>query len=126
MLWLLVLIWSIPTLGLLINSVRTRDQQRTSGWWTVFQDVGDLGNFTGFRQGTPDYERAINIVHDATVKAGVRLCGPIAWRDRPDFSCFQAGSETAAIARGAAAELGPLANTQAKPEVGPFAAPPKP
>jgi hypothetical protein len=29
-------------------------------------------------------------------------------------------SETAAIARGVAAELGPLGNTQAKPEVGPF------
>ena len=27
----------------------------------------------------------------------------------------------AAIARGVAAELGPLANTQGKPEVGPFA-----
>jgi hypothetical protein len=51
----------------------------------------------------------------------VRLCGPFAWRDRPDFTCFQAGSETAAIARGAAAELGALANTQAKPETGPFA-----
>ena len=71
-------------------------------------------------------ERAINIVHDAAIKAGVRLCGPIAWRDRPDFTCFQAGSETAAIARGVAAELGPLANTQVKPEVGPFAGPPKP
>src|SRR5262245_23732706 len=65
---------------------------------------GDLGNFSGFRQGTPDYERAINIVHDATIKAGVKLCGPFAWRDRPDFTCFQAGSETAAISRGVAAE----------------------
>jgi len=83
--------------------------------------TADLGNFSGFRQGTPDYERVINIVHDATVKAGVRLCGPIAWRDRPDFTCFQAGSETAAIARGVAAELGALANTQGQPEVGPFA-----
>jgi hypothetical protein len=92
----------------------------------LFAASGDLGNFSGFRQGTPDYERAINIVHDATIKAGVRLCGPIAWRDRPDFTCFQAGSETAAIARGVAAELGPLVNTQAKPEVGPFAGSPKP
>ena len=32
----------------------------------------------------------------------MRLCGPFAWRDRPDFTCFQAGSETAAIARGVA------------------------
>ena len=61
-----------------------------------------------------------------TIKAGVRLCGPIAWRDRPDFTCFQAGSETAAIARGVAAELGPLTNTQAQPEVGPFAPQSKP
>ena len=41
-LWLLVALWSIPTLGLLINSVRDRDQQRSSGWWTVF-----TGNFDG-------------------------------------------------------------------------------
>ena len=41
-LWLLVLIWTIPTLGLLVNSFRTRDQQRTSGWWTVRNDLGDL------------------------------------------------------------------------------------
>ena len=61
-------------------------------------------------------------MHDAALAAGVRLCGPLAWRDRPDFTCFQAGSETALIARGAAAELGPLANTQGKPDVGPFAA----
>ena len=94
---------------------------KVPGVTAVFAASGDLGNFSGFRQGTPDYERAINIVHDAAIKAGVRLCGPFAWRDRPDFTCFQAGSETAAIARGAAAELGNLANTQGKPEVGPFA-----
>jgi hypothetical protein len=51
----------------------------------------------------------------------VKLCGPLAWRDRPDFSCFQAASEVVQIGRGARAELGNLANTQAKPEVGPFA-----
>ena len=97
---------------------------KVPGVTAVFAASTDLGNFSGFRQGTPDYERAINIVHDASaIKAGTRLCGPLAWRDRPDFTCFQAGSEMAAIARGAAAELGPLANTQAKPEVGPFAGP---
>jgi hypothetical protein len=45
-----------------------------------------------------------------------------AWRDRPDFSCFQAGNEAAAIARGAKIELGEYADTQGKPEIGPFAA----
>jgi 2-keto-3-deoxy-L-rhamnonate aldolase RhmA len=94
---------------------------KVPGVTAVFAASGDLGNFSGYRQGTPDYERAINIVHDAAIKAGVRLCGPLAWRDRPDFTCFQAGSETAAIAKGVAAELGALANTQATPDVGPFA-----
>ena len=60
-------------------------------------------------------------MHDAAIKAGVRLCGPFAWVDRPDFTCFQAGSETGAIARGVKDELGKLADTQGKPEVGPWA-----
>ena len=94
---------------------------KVPGVSAIFAASGDLGNFSGYRQGTPDYERAINIVHDAAIKAKIRLCGPFAWRDRPDFTCFQAGSETAAIARGVAAELGNLANTQGQPEVGPFA-----
>ncbi len=114
----IVLILMIETLDGLKNADAIA---RVPGVSALFAASGDLANFTGYRQGQPDYERAINIVHDATVKAGVRLCGPFAWRDRPDFTCFQAGSETAAIARGVAAELGPLANTQAKPEVGPFA-----
>jgi 2-keto-3-deoxy-L-rhamnonate aldolase RhmA len=96
---------------------------KVPGVTALFAASGDLGNFTGFRQGSPDYERVINIVHDAAIKAGVRLCGPLAWRDRPDFTCFQAGTEVAAIRRGVAAELGNLANTQAVPEVGPFAKP---
>jgi 2-keto-3-deoxy-L-rhamnonate aldolase RhmA len=87
----------------------------------VFAASGDLGNFSGYRQGEPDYERLINVVHDAALAAHKRLCGPIAWRDRADFTCFQAGSETAAIARGVAAELGNLKDTQGKPEVGPYA-----
>ena len=41
-LWLIVLVWSVPTVGLLVNSVRTRDDQRTSGWWTAWRHVGDF------------------------------------------------------------------------------------
>jgi 2-keto-3-deoxy-L-rhamnonate aldolase RhmA len=119
----LVLVLMIETLEGLQNADAIA---RVPGVTAVFAASGDLGNFTGYRQGTPDYERAINIVHDAAVKAGIKLCGPFSWRDRPDFSCFQAGSETAAITRGVAAELGPLANTQGRPPAGPFAALPKP
>src|SRR5678816_3732832 len=118
----IVLILMIETLEGLKNS---DEIAKVPGVTALFAASGDLGNFSGFRQGSPDYERAINIVHDAAIKAGVRLCGPIAWRDRPDFTCFQAGSETAAIAKGVAAELGPLTNTQGKPEVGPFVVKPK-
>ena len=114
----IVLILMIETLEGLKNA---DEIAKVPGVTAIFAASGDLGNFSGYRQGTPDYERAINIVHDAALNAGVRLCGPLAWRDRPDFTCFQAGSETAAIARGVAAELGPLANTQAVPDVGPFA-----
>jgi 2-keto-3-deoxy-L-rhamnonate aldolase RhmA len=114
----IVLILMIETLEGLKNA---DEIAKIPGVTAIFAASGDLGNFTGYKQGTPDYERAINIVHDAAIKAKVRLCGPLSWRDRPDFTCFQAGSETAAIARGVEAELGPLANTQGKPEVGPFA-----
>jgi 2-keto-3-deoxy-L-rhamnonate aldolase RhmA len=116
----IVLIVMIETLEGLANA---DEIAKVPGVTAIFAASNDIGNFSGFRQGTPDYERAINIVHDSAIKAGVRLCGPLAWRDRPDFTCFQAGSEIAAITRGVAAELGPLANTQAKPEAGPFAVP---
>jgi 2-keto-3-deoxy-L-rhamnonate aldolase RhmA len=113
-----VLILMIETLEGLKNAEAIA---KIPGVTAVFAASGDLGNFSGFRQGQPDYERAINIVHDAALKAGVRLCGPLAWRDRPDFTCFQAGTEMAAITRGVAAELGSLKDTQGRPEVGPYA-----
>jgi 2-keto-3-deoxy-L-rhamnonate aldolase RhmA len=114
----IVLILMIETLAGLKDADRIA---KIPGVTAIFAASGDLGNHSGFKQNDPDYERAINIVHDAAIKAGVRLCGPLAWRDRPDFTCFQAGSETGAIARGVREELGNLANTQAVPEVGPWA-----
>ena len=113
-----VLVEMIETLDGVKNA---REIAAIPGVTAIFAASGDLGNFSGYRQGSPDYERLINAVHDAALGAGKRLCGPFAWRDRPDFTCFQAGSELAAIARGVAAELGPLKDTQAKPEVGPYA-----
>jgi 2-keto-3-deoxy-L-rhamnonate aldolase RhmA len=113
----LVLILMIETLEGVKNAYEIA---KVPGVTAVFAASGDLGNFSGYAQGSPDYERLINVVHDAAISAGKRLCGPFAWRDRPDFTCFQAGSETAAIAKGVAAELGPLANTQGKVEVGPL------
>ncbi len=115
----LVLILMIETLEGLKNA---DEIAKVPGVTAIFAASSDLGNFSGYRQGDPDYERAINIVHDAAIKAGKKLCGPLAWRERPDFTCFQAGNEMAQIARGVRVELGDLANTQGKPEIGPFAA----
>ena len=42
MLWLIVIVWSIPTIGLFINSFRPRDLQRSSGWWTVISEPGQF------------------------------------------------------------------------------------
>ena len=115
----IVLILMIETLE---GAKNAAEIAKVPGVTALFAASGDLGNFSGYAQGSPDYERLINVVHDAAIGAGKRLCGPLAWRDRADFTCFQAGSETAAIARGVASELGTLANTQGKPEVGPWAA----
>jgi 2-keto-3-deoxy-L-rhamnonate aldolase RhmA len=113
----IVLIVMIETLEGVQNA---HEIAKVPGIDALFAAAGDLGNFSGYAQGTPDFERLINVVHDAAISAGKRLCGPFAWRDRPDFTCFQNASEVAAIARGAAAELGDLAHTQGKVEAGPL------
>jgi 2-keto-3-deoxy-L-rhamnonate aldolase RhmA len=62
---------------------------RVPGVTGVFAASGDLGNFSGYVEGDADYEKLITTVHDATLKAGKRLCGPFRWVDRPGFTCFQ-------------------------------------
>ena len=37
---IIVIVWIIPTLGVLISSFRTPDAVNTSGWWTVFSNLG--------------------------------------------------------------------------------------
>ena len=36
--WVLVVIWLVPTLGLFISSFRTEAEIKTTGWWTWFTD----------------------------------------------------------------------------------------
>ncbi len=43
---IIALLWTIPTLGLLISSFRTRDEIRGSGWWTSIPHLFDKAQWT--------------------------------------------------------------------------------
>ena len=83
-----------------------RDIAKIPGVDGLFAASGDLGNFSGYRQGDPQYEMLITEVVEAAQEAGKIACGPLRWMgDRPEFMCFQGGSEAANIRRGAQAEI---------------------
>jgi alpha-glucoside transport system permease protein len=42
----LVIVWLIPTFGLLVSSFREEDLVKTTGWWTVFANIGDFSQWT--------------------------------------------------------------------------------
>ena len=75
----------------------------------VFAASTDLGSFSGYKQGQPKYEELVTRIHDATLKADRKLGGPLAWRDRPGFTFFQAPGETSMIRTGAQIMLKPSA-----------------
>ena len=97
-----VLILMIETLEGVENA---REIARIPGVSALFAASGDLGNFSGFGEGEPEYEALITEVADAAVDAGIHACAPLRWANRPSFTCFQAGTETANILRGAQAEI---------------------
>lgn len=97
-----VLILMIETLEGVENA---REIAALPGVSAIFAASGDLGNFSGWEEGDPEYERLITEIQTAAEEAGVALCGPLRWAERPGFTCFQAGTEAANIQRGVEAEL---------------------
>ena len=73
----------------------------------IFAASTDLGNFSGYKQGDPQYERMVTRIHEVTLKKGIKLAGPLAWKDtRQGFTFFQGPGETALLRSGAQALLG--------------------
>jgi 2-keto-3-deoxy-L-rhamnonate aldolase RhmA len=66
----------------------------------------DLSSFSGLKQGDPKYEALVTRIHDATLKAGKKLAGPLAWKQRPGYTFFQGPGETSLIRTGAQSALG--------------------
>lgn len=83
-----------------------REIAKVPGVDAIFAASGDIGNFSGYAEGDPEYERLITEIETAAKEAGVRLCGPLRWRERPGYTCFQGGTEASAIRAGVKAELG--------------------
>jgi 2-keto-3-deoxy-L-rhamnonate aldolase RhmA len=71
----------------------------------VFAASTDLGNFSGFKQDSPEYNKLVESIRQATQKAGKKLGGPQRWFDRPGFVFLQAPAELLIMQEGAAVNL---------------------
>ena len=73
----------------------------------VFVASTDLGSFSGLRQGDPKYEAMVTRVVDTTVGAGLKLGGPLAWKNsRKGYAFFQGPGEAALVRCGTRVALG--------------------
>ncbi len=72
----------------------------------VFVASTDLGSFSGYKQGEPQYETLVTRIREATLKAGKKVGGPLAWKSHPDFTFFQGPGEPVLIRSGAEVSLG--------------------
>ena len=72
----------------------------------IFAASTDLSSFSGLKQGDPKYEALVTRIHDVTLKAGLKLGGPSAWKNRHGYTFFQGPGETSLIRTGAQVSLG--------------------
>jgi 2-keto-3-deoxy-L-rhamnonate aldolase RhmA len=73
----------------------------------VFVASTDLGSFSGYKQGDASYEALVTRVEQSVNRAGLKLGGPLAWKDtRRGYSFFQGPDEAALIRCGTHVVLG--------------------
>jgi 2-keto-3-deoxy-L-rhamnonate aldolase RhmA len=73
----------------------------------VFVASTDLSSFSGLKQGDPKYESLVTKVLDTTTKAGLKVGGPLAWKNsRKGYAFFQGPSEATLIRCGTRVSLG--------------------
>jgi 2-keto-3-deoxy-L-rhamnonate aldolase RhmA len=72
----------------------------------VFVASTDLSSFSGLKQNEPNYEALVTKVLETTTKAGLKVGGPLAWKDsRKGYAFFQGPNEAALIRCGARVTL---------------------
>jgi 2-keto-3-deoxy-L-rhamnonate aldolase RhmA len=87
----------------------------------VFVAATDLSSFSGSRQGQPDYEALVTRVLDATTKAGLKVGGPVAWKDtRKGYTFFQGAEDTQLLRAGIQASLKGQAESEAPRGIAPL------
>ena len=59
MLWLIVAIWSLPTVGLFINGFRERDAQRSTGFWKTQPSEGTFDNYQTIFQSNQGFGKSL-------------------------------------------------------------------
>ena len=73
----------------------------------VFVASTDLSSFSGMKQGEPKYEALVTKVLQTTTKAGLKVGGPLAWKNtRKGYTFFQGPAEAVLISCGARVSLG--------------------
>ncbi len=55
----LCLLWMLPTIGLLVTSLRTREAAETSGWWTALASPLDFSQWTLANYGSVLFDRGM-------------------------------------------------------------------
>ena len=94
-----VIIAMIETLEGTANAASIATVEGVDG---VFVASGDLGSFSGKRQGEPEYELLVSQIKEQAEKAGKFLGGPSAWMSKRDgYQFFQAPSTSSLIRMGA-------------------------